>query len=51
MDVHKEYVIALLAALILYLAVTTYNQSDIQLRLGKVEHFLYHQGFDSSHCR
>jgi len=41
--VNSDFVVALWVAALLYLASTTYLISDIERRLGQIEHFLSHQ--------
>ncbi|MEI8175782.1 MAG: hypothetical protein WCG78_02830 [Candidatus Omnitrophota bacterium] len=50
MKAGKKYIIALMAALALYVGATTYTIARLEARLGHMEHFLIHQGYDESRC-
>lgn len=41
--VRDDFVAALWIAFLIYLVGTTYLMIDIQLRLGRIEHYLAHQ--------
>jgi len=49
-SVRKEFILTFLAAVVVYIIWLTYYFSMLEIRLGKIEHFLAHQGFFESHC-
>jgi hypothetical protein len=50
MNMKKSYLTALIAALVFYILWLTYHLSATEVRLGKIEHFLAHQGFFEPGC-
>lgn len=50
MTARKEFIIALLAAFIIFVIGVAYNLSMLEIRIGQIEHFLAHQGFFESYC-
>lgn len=51
MKARKEYLYALIVTLVLYIASLTYSITLMEFRMGKVEHFLAHQGLDTLECK
>ncbi len=50
MSVRRPFIIALLVTLLLYIMSLTYNLATIEYRLGGIEHFLTHKGFEGAGC-